>query len=172
MQMNLNQQTQSMMPFPMGQAMSMMQQQQLEQMAAQQEALKQSLQEMTEQYGSGGDNILGRLDELGKEMQKVADDLKKHNVGQSTVQRQEQILTRLLDAQKSVNRRDYTQKRQARTAEDIIRRSPGQLDNQAIGDEKLAEDIKKALAEKYPHQYENLIKEYFKALAEDKNLEK
>jgi hypothetical protein len=171
-QQNLNQQGQSMMPFPLGRAMSMMQQQQLEQMAAQQEAIRQSLQEMTEQYGSGGDNILGRLDSLGKEMQRVADDLKRHNLNESTIRQQERILTRLLDAQKSVNRRDYTQKRQARTAEDMLRRSPGSIDAQIAGDEKLAEDIKKALAEKYPRRYENLIKEYFKALAEEKTLEK
>lgn len=171
MQQNLNAQAQQMMPFAMGQAMSMMQQQQLERMAAQQEAIRQQLQEMTEQSGSGVEGILGRLDELGKEMKKVADDMKRHNLDKSTIERQERILTRLLDAQKSVNRRDYTQKREARTAEDIIRRSPGPLDSQK-GDEQLAEDIKKALEEKYPRRYENLIKEYFRSLSEDMNVEK
>jgi hypothetical protein len=171
MQQSLNQQAQQMMPFSMGQAMSMMQQQQLEQMAAQQEAIRQQLQEMTEQSGSGAEGLLGRLDELGKEMKKVADDMKRHNLDKSTIERQERILTRLLDAQKSVNQRDYTQKREAKTADDIIRRSPGAIDSQG-GDEKLAEDIKKALEEKYPRRYENLIKEYFRSMSEDKGVEK
>lgn len=171
MQQNLNAQAQQMMPFAMGQAMSMMQQQQLERMAAQQEAIRQQLEQMTEQSGSGTEGVLGRLDELGKEMKKVADDMKRHNLDKSTIERQERILTRLLDAQKSVNRRDYTQKREARSAEDIIRRSPGAIDSKN-GDEQLAEDIKKALEEKYPRRYENLIKEYFRSLAEDKNVEK
>jgi hypothetical protein len=171
MQQNLNQQAMQMMPFSMGQAMSMMQQQQLEKMAAQQQAIRQQLMEMTEQSGSGTEGILGRLDELGKEMQKVADDMKRHNLDKSTVERQERILNRLLDAQKSVNRRDYTQKRQAKTIQDIIRRSPGALDTQT-GNEQLSEDIRKALEEKYPRRYENLIKEYFRSMTEDKAIEK
>jgi hypothetical protein len=171
MQQNLNAQAQQMMPFAMGQAMSLMQQQQLERMAAQQEAIRQQLKELLEQSGSGTEGVLGRLDELGKEMQKVADELKRHNLDKSTIERQERILSRLLDAQKSVNRRDYTQKREARTAEDIIRRSPEYLNSQT-GDEQLAEDIKKALEEKYPRRYEKLIKEYFRSLAEEKNADK
>jgi hypothetical protein len=37
--------------------------------------------------------------------------------------------------------------------------------------ERLAEDIKKALSEKYPRRYESQIREYFKALSEDQTSE-
>lgn len=168
-QQSLNQQTQSLIPIP-GQAIGMMQRQGLQRLAAQQEAIRKNLGELMEEYVNSG-NILGRLSELGEEMKKVARELRSKDVDRSIIQRQERILSRLLDAQKSVHRRDYSRRRQARTGKDVIRRGPDVLDPGDRKDEQLAEDIKKALAEKYPRRYENLIKEYFKALAEDKTIE-
>jgi len=104
-------------------------------------------------------------------MKEVSKQLRANNPNRNTIQRQERILSRLLDAQKSVNRRDYSRRRQARSAEDVIRRGPGSLTPANLENEKLAEDIKKALAEKYPRRYENQIKEYFKAIAEDTEIE-
>jgi len=170
-QMCLNQQSQSMMPMP-GQMLSMAQKQGMQKLAAQQEAIRKGLQELTEELGSGGGgNILGRLDQLGEEMKKVSDELQKHNLNRNTTKRQERILSRLLDAQKSVHRRDHSRKRQARTTDDIIRRGPESLNFGNLSNEKLAEDIKKALTEKYPKRYERQIKEYFKALTEDSAVE-
>ncbi len=169
----LNQQCQGMMPMPMpGQVLGMSQQQAMQRLAAQQEALSKSLQELHEEYSEGGDNnVLGRLDKLAEEMKKVADQLQNKSFNRNTIFRQERILSRLLDAQKSVHRRDYSRRRQARAAEDIIRRGPSALFTGDSNNEKLAEDIRKALAEKYPRRYENQIKEYFKALAEDEAVE-
>jgi len=166
MQMQLNQQTQSLMPIPMGQAMSMIQQRQLEELANQQEAIRKSLQELTDQYGDP-DNILGRLSELGEEMRRIAEQMRREGLNENVVKRQERILSRLLDAQKSVNRRDYTQKRQARSAEDIIRRSPAPLNDDESEANRLTEDIIRALNEKYPRRYENQIKGYFRSLSEE-----
>jgi hypothetical protein len=171
-QQMLNQQTQMMLPIPGQQALTLSQQQALQRMAAQQESIRKNLQELLDEYtGSTDGQLLGRIDELGEEMKKVSEQLKAHNLDRHVVQRQERILSRLLDAQKSVNRRDYSRRREARTAGDIIRRGPQSLSSGNTGDEKLAEDIKKALTEKYPRRYENQIKEYFKALAEDRDIE-
>lgn len=169
MQMQLNQQTQSLMPIPMGQAMNLIQQQQLDELAAQQEAIRKGLMELTDQYGDP-DNVLGRLGELGEEMRRTAEQMRRQGVDENVVRRQERILSRLLDAQKSVNRRDYTQKRQARTGEDIIRRSPAPLSDEKTDADRLTEDINNALNEKYPRRYENQIKNYFRAISEDETL--
>ncbi len=165
-QQQCNQGTQ-MIPMPMpGQMMSIAGQQAMQRLADQQEQIRKSLQELTEEYGNP-DNVLGRLDQIEQEMKKVVEQLRGNSPDHSTIERQERILSRLLDAEKSVHKRDYSRKRQARTGDDIIRRGPSLLDFGANQDEKLAEDIKKALSEKYPRRYENQIKEYFKALAED-----
>jgi len=165
-QQRCNQGTQ-MMPMPMpGQMMSMAQKQAMQRLAGQQEQIRKSLQELTGEYGNP-DNVLGRLDQIEQEMKKVVEQLRGNNLDRSTVEKQERILSRLLDAEKSVHKRDFSRKRQARSTDDIIRRGPSLLDFGANQDERLAEDIKKALLEKYPRRYENQIKEYFKALAED-----
>lgn len=161
MQAGINEGTAMQMPQP-GMSMSMGQQQGMQQLAAQQEALRQKLEEMSDQLGKQGD-MMGRLDQLGEEMKKVVDDMQRSRVNQETIKRQEGILTRLLDAQKSVNRRDFSKKRQAETGEDVVRRSPVLPDDLANGRSDLSEMIKKALEEQYPRQYDRLIKAYFKS---------
>ncbi len=160
-QSDINQQTMMSCPKP-GMGLSFGQQQAMQQLAAQQEALRQKLQEMSDQFGKQGD-MLGRLDQLGEEMQKVVEDLKRSRANQETIKRQEGILSRLLDAQKSVNRRDYSKRRQSEMGEDVVRRSPVLPEDLNSGQSELSEMIKKALEEQYPRQYDKLIKAYFKS---------
>ena len=188
-QMGINQQTLMQMPAP-GVPLSMSQQQAMQNLAAQQEALRQQMQELHDQYGERGE-MLGRLDALGQEMKKVVDDLSGMNVDRKTIERQEKILSRLLDAQKSVNRREYSRKRKAETGSEFSRKSPENprkrkaetgtevsrespeyQDGLNGENAELMEIIKKALQEKYPRKYEKLIKAYFKSLQnEDKAFE-
>jgi hypothetical protein len=167
-QQQCNKGSQSMLPLPM--AMSMAQQQAMQRLAGQQEAIRKSLQELNDEYGNSG-NVLGKLDQIEQDMKKVVEDMQANKFNRETADRQNRILSRLLDAQKSAHRRDYSRKRQARTADDINRRGPAALNFGDYGNEKLSEDIKKALSEKYPRRYENEIREYFKALSEDQAIE-
>ena len=97
-------------------------------------------------------------------MRKVADDLSNKNVDRKTIERQERILSRLLDAQKSVNRREYSRKRKAETGSEFSRKSPENPEGLNSENEQLMEIIKKALQERYPRKYDRLIKAYFKSL--------
>ena len=108
--------------------------------------------------------MLGRLDQLGQEMKKVVEDLQKANVNPETIQRQEGILSRMLDAQKSVNRRDYSNKRQSEQGTDVVRKSPTLPEGFTGDEEGLSEMVRKALDEGYPKQYEKLIRAYFKSI--------
>jgi hypothetical protein len=159
-QSGINQQTLSLMPHP-GMALSMQQQELMGQLGAQQEMLRQQLQEMNDQFGKQGD-MLGRLDQLGEEMKKVVDDLDRKDANRQTIDRQQQILSHMLDAQKSVHREDFSKKRQAEVGQDIVRKSPT-LDDMGTDENSLSAMIKKALEEQYPRQYEKLIRAYFKS---------
>jgi hypothetical protein len=161
-QMGINQQTLMQMPVP-GNPLSLSQQQALRDLAAQQEALRRQMEELHEEYGKRGE-MLGRLDALGEEMKKVAEDLSGMKVDRRTIERQEKILSRLLDAQKSVNRREYSRERKAESGSDFSRKSPEFPADLKGANEELIEIIKKALQEKYPRKYEKLIKAYFKSL--------
>lgn len=165
-QQQLNQNSQNMMPMPMPNMMSMAQQQAMQRLAAQQEEIRKGLRQLMEEYGNP-DNVLGRLDNIESEMKKVVDEMQDNRLDRETINRQERILSRLLDAQRSVHRRDYSRQRQARSGQDVIRRGPSDINLGNFDNEKLAEDIKKALSEKYPRRYESEIREYFRALTED-----
>jgi hypothetical protein len=160
-QAGINEQTLMQMPQP-GMSMNMGQQQALQRLAAEQEALRRQMEELNDEFGKRGE-MLGRLDKLGEEMKRVAEDLKRSRVNDETIKRQENILTRLLDAQKSVNRQEYSRKRQSEQGIDVVRRSPT-LPDEGLGDDGgLSDLIKKALEEDYPRQYEKLIRAYFKS---------
>jgi hypothetical protein len=164
-QRGINNQTLMQMP-QQGMPLSLSQQQALQRLAAEQEALRQQMNELNDEFGKRGE-MLGRLDALGEEMKKVAEDLNNFKVDRKTIERQEKILSRLLDTQKSVNRREYSRKRKAETGSDYNRTSPELPADLLEENERLMNIIKKALQEKYPRKYDRLIKAYFKSLQND-----
>jgi hypothetical protein len=162
-QMSINQQTLGL--FQQG-AYTMEQRAQMARLAAEQEALRRGMEDLLKEFGNRSE-ILGRLDKLEEEMKKVVDDLAKSEVDQRTLDRQQRILSRLLDAQKSVRRRDYTRRRQSRPGQTVARSSPGELP-EGLGEreDQLRQDLLRALNEDYPKAYEDLIRAYFQALSQ------
>ena len=50
------------------------------------------------------------------------------NINENTLKRQERILSRLLDATKSIHDRDYEKTRESKTGKEFNRQSPGEID--------------------------------------------
>jgi hypothetical protein len=102
---------------------------------------------------------------LAEEMEEVIETLKNEQASEEIIRRQERILSRLLDAQRSVKRRDYSRRRQARSGQDVFRQSPG---GEAAEDfkvlERLRRDILRIGEEGYARDYQALIRRYFEAL--------
>ena len=163
-QMGINQQT-----LGLGQQgqMTMEQRAQMARLAAEQASVQKHLGDLMKEFGNRSD-ILGRLDKVGEEMKKVVDDLAGRQVDQQTIDRQQRILSRLLDAQKSVRRRDYSRRRRSRPGQIAVRRSPGELPAEIEDvDEILRRDLLQALSEDYPKAYQELIRAYFEALSRE-----
>ncbi|MCP4631510.1 MAG: hypothetical protein GY855_01180 [candidate division Zixibacteria bacterium] len=135
-------------------------------MAAEQEAVRQGLRELLQSGGDGKDGQMGRLDDLGEEMKKVVDDYERNRVNRDTLKRQEQILTRLLDAQKSMRTQGHKKTRKAEAGEDIFRRGPGQLAETKSEIHGQLQRLREALKEDYPMEYRELIKSYITTLSE------
>jgi TolA-binding protein len=138
----------------------------LRRMAGEQAQIQKSLEELARE-ANAAKNALGKLDEVGKQMGEVVNDMKDMNVDERTIRRQEQILTRLLDAQRSVREREYSPKRESRPGEDIVRKSPT-MRNPHTEAEQLRQDLLKALEGHYVKDYERLIRLYFDALSREK----
>jgi len=137
----------------------------MQRLAAQQAVVQQQLEELMQQI-RGSSGVLGRLDQLGQEMDEVVKDLQRRHVDPQTIERQQRILQRLLDAQRSVRRRDYSRRRQAERPGEVVARNPGALPED-LGERQdaLRRDLLKALKEGYPAEYQELIRQYFNALS-------
>lgn len=136
-------------------------------LAAEQEMLRKSLEELNKEAKetTDGKRILGDLDRIAKEMQEVVRNLEQNDVGRETIQKQERILSRLLDAARSTRERDFEKKRRSTTGTQVARRSPGELDPSLLeGRDRLREDLLKAMEEGYSKDYQELIRKYFDEL--------
>jgi hypothetical protein len=132
-------------------------------LAAEQEAIRKGIGDLQREQGTRKE-ILGRLDELGKEIKKVSEDLEGGTLNENTLRRQQQIYSRMLDFQRSLQRQDFSEERKAETAQDILRQSPPSLQFNAQSKDSYQDRLQKYLNEGYPPEYEELIKEYFKAI--------
>lgn len=160
-QQGINQQTQGLGE----QGMEAMQRQAaMARLAAEQAAVKKSLEQLLQEFGQRGE-ILGRLDQTAKDMEDVVKNLQQNQAGRPTIERQQQILSRLLDAQRSMRERDYSKEREAQTGKTYRGLDPGRLPAD-LGEKnsRLYEDLLRALREDYTRDYKDLIQRYFDAL--------
>lgn len=163
-QQGLNQQT---MPIPGAEGQhSMPGGEQMARMAAQQRALQQKMQQLSD-AGKGMREVLGDLEGIAEAMGEVANKIEDRNVDERTRRLQKQIVSRLLDATRSVRQQEYSKKRESRTGTEIERRSPAEIRFDPDR-EKLRRDLMKALQEGYTRDYRQLIRSYFRSLEEDK----
>ncbi len=88
---------------------------QLGKMISMQDKMNQMLNDMMQQSGISPESAK-KLQEIKNLMNDVQKDIANKNINQQTMQRQEQILTRLLEAENADNQRDTENKRQAEQA--------------------------------------------------------
>jgi hypothetical protein len=149
------------------QTQSMQQAAEAARLAVEQEAVRKSLDQLNKEAQASGEQkkMLGDLDKIAEEMKEVVHNLEQNDVNRETIQKQERILSRLLDASKSMRERDYEKKRKAQTGTEIARRSPGDLDPSTLeGKNKLLDDLLKSLEHGYSKDYQDLIRKYFDEL--------
>jgi hypothetical protein len=138
---------------------------QLDRLAQKQRSLKEVAEEIQKSMNENRD-LLGRLDRTIEEMESVSRSIEQGNIDQDLIRREQRILSRLLDAQRSVHTRDYEQKRESVTAEDVFSKSLGSRPD-GPESQTLRDEIRKAMQLKAPGEFEDLIKLYFRALAEE-----
>lgn len=133
-------------------------------LAAEQQAVMKELQRLYDQV-SDRSNIAGEMGRVVEEMERVVDDLKKRRVSKETIKREERILSRLLDAQRSLYKKEVGREREARAGINTVREGPERLvrNKQRLRD-RLKRDILRMKEEGYSKEYRELIKRYFEAI--------
>lgn len=119
--------------------------------------------ERQERMQPEGERILGDLGELGSQMERVGGELDDGLVSEETLIRQERILGRLLDARNSVRRRDYTNRRESRAADELYAQQEGRTGRPEEG-EDAGRLLRFQPLNKAPLEYRELVRRYFSAV--------
>jgi hypothetical protein len=130
-------------------------------MAAQQEALRNQLQKMMNEMikeGDGGN--AGNLRNILNKMEQTETEIVNKKLSLETMKRQQEILTRLLEAEKAERERELDTKRESNENKADYRRNILEFNqyNKLMNQEA---ELLKTLPPSLKPFYKNLVKEYF-----------
>jgi len=165
-QMNLNNLTQKLQQMKQG-GMTPQQQMEMQRLAQQQQLIQKSLQQLNQEAKVSGQSskLPVDLDNVFKKMQEVVTDMQGDKLNDELIQKQENILSKLLDAQRSLNERDYEKERESRSGENVARNFSGELEPGSLNSlNKIRDELNKAVKEGYSKDYEELIRKYYEIL--------
>lgn len=137
----------------------------MQRLQMEQQQLSKSLEELNEELKKeqerSGEKILGDLNQVQKEMQEVIKDMQENKVTDKTIEKQNRILSRMLDAQLSQREKDFEPKRESKPGSNMVRQSPPEIVLSGPNSyNALKEDILKLQKEGYTDDYEILIMKY------------
>ena len=163
-QQGLNQQG---MQLGLGQMAAAAQQQMMQQMLSQQKGIRKSLEQLMNEMRHSGQKAMGDLGGIAGEMDEVIKDLQKKRFNRKTQERQQRILSRMLDSQTSMTQRGEKDERKSTTAiTELTLEGPGGLPSDLGQRESLAfEALNKALNAGYSREHQIMIKRYFNSLS-------
>jgi hypothetical protein len=139
-------------------------QDQLASMAARQEMIRQGLQEVQQSLGDQS-GVLGRLGDIGKEMEELVQEMRHRGVDERVLRRQERILSRLLTAQKSLRQEGQKEERVSRTGQPAEGRlSPADYSSEPDPAEALRRGILRGGRDPVPGEFRRLVETYFRSL--------
>jgi septal ring factor EnvC (AmiA/AmiB activator) len=131
----------------------------LAEMAAEQERIRKALQEMQEKMKDGqapGNQLPGKMEQTEMELvnKQLTDQL---------IKRQQEILTRLLQSEKSMREQEMDEERKGETAKDYDKEIPKAFEDYLRLKEKEVELLKTVPPKLYPY-YKKEVTEYFKRM--------
>jgi hypothetical protein len=132
-------------------------------MAQQQQMIREALQKINKEENKDGKGSLGNLNQLAEEMKKTEMDLVNKKIAEETMNRQKNLNTKLLDADKAQREQDQDSKRESNAAKEF---PPSYL--QMLDKFKKQQLSESELIQKLPpnlnYYYKNKISTYFKLL--------
>ena len=136
---------------------------QLAKMAREQQMIREALDKINQQENKDGTGKLGNLDKISKEMEQTENDIVNRRITDDLLKRQQQIQSRLLEAEKAERQQEQDQQRESNAGKDL---PPGYIkalqDYQKLS-EKQTEQIK-TVSPALNLYYKQKIKSYFDQL--------
>lgn len=134
----------------------------LAEMAAEQERIRRALQEMQEKMkNENGGKFPGG--DLSQKMEETETELVNKQLTDKLIERQKEILTRLLESEKSMREQDLDDERKGETAKDHEKEIPPAVEEYLRLKEKEVELLKTVPPKLFPY-YKKEVSEYFKRI--------
>jgi myosin heavy subunit len=133
----------------------------LARMAAEQERIRRALQEMQEKLEQQGGKSPGG--DIPGKMEQTEMDLVNKQLTEQTIRRQKDILTRLLETEKSMREQNLDEERKGETAKEYQKEIPRAFEEYLRLKEKEVELLKTVPPKLYPY-YKKEVSEYFKRI--------
>lgn len=136
-------------------------------LAQRQNAIRKTLEDLIQEARQSSEyqRLARELARVEEEMREVVTQLEQQQVNPETLQKQERILSRLLDASRSLRERDYEQRRRAETAKHVQRTPPPELSPEVLKmRSRFQDELLKLKEQRFAKDYQELIKKYFEAL--------
>jgi len=155
------------MQLALGQLSAAAQQSLMQRLLKQQRQVQKSLQQLMSETRQSGEQGLGDLGGIAKDIDEVIKDFQNKRYQQRTKERQQRILSRMLDSQKSLTQRGFKEERKAETANEIVYEGPSGLPVDYGQRRSLAmEALNQSLKAGYSRDYQTMIRRYFNALSQ------
>ncbi len=164
-QQSLNQQG---MQIALGQMAAAAQLQIMQQMLQKQQGIRKSLDQLMNEMKQSGTHGQGDFSGMRADIDNVINDLQKNIYTPKTQQRQQRILSRMLDSQTSMTQRGFKDQRKSTISDpEITFKGPGGLPTDMGQRQNLAlQALNKAINAGYSREHQNMIKRYFNSLSQ------
>lgn len=137
--------------------------QKLAQMAQQQAAIRRQLQQLNSLLNSKGMGNAKEIKEIQEKMDRIETDLVNKRMSAELMMRQKEILTRLLQAEKSLREQEQDDKRSSKSADEISKQIPAELQRYINENKQLSEQYKTTPAQLKPY-YRNMVQQYYQSI--------
>ena len=143
--------------------------QMLQEMLSGQKNVKKSLDQLMKEMKNSGGNKSGNLSGIANEIDKVIEDLQKNKYQKQTYERQQKILSRMLESKTSMTQQGEKDERKSYTSNQdfildgtkTISLNKGQRENMTL------RALNNAINAGYSKQHQSMIKYYFNALTQE-----
>ncbi len=132
-------------------------------MAQQQQMIRESLQKLNQEENKDGNGKMGNLNQVIKDMKTTETELVNKRIEQQSLDRQKNVLIKLLNAEKAEREQDQDSKRESKTGKDFPP-SYRQMLDKFKKQQQAEHEILQKLPPDLNYYYKNRISDYFKSL--------
>jgi len=165
-QQQLNQQIQDFINDIQGERLTQDHMERLEQMARQQNQIREQMRQLQRRSGREGDRLMSEIERLAEQMEDAINDLRGGSTDEIMVERQQNILSRLLEVEESVHKRDEDEEqRLGETAEEFERRDVPEMTMEELR-QRIRSGADQTRYTRFREDYRRLIERYFELMEE------